>query len=68
MMTECTVCGRPLTPMEQTLAASSAGHQCHRCWRRITAEAAKKSQPFSRGGKRPYAAGHGHKTTHRRAA
>lgn len=28
----CPVCGAPLTQMNLTLAATSVGTQCHRCW------------------------------------
>lgn len=53
MKTQCPFCGRPLSALEQLLAAQDTNYQCRHCWNRIHAtgavtppfEAERRSKP-----------------------
>lgn len=50
MITNCPVCGEPLSHLEQVLAESGSGVQCRHCWRKVGSGGRRESVPAARRG------------------
>jgi hypothetical protein len=50
MITNCHVCGEPLSHLEQMLAESGGGVQCRHCWRKVEGGRRRESAAASRRG------------------
>lgn len=50
MITNCHVCGEPLSHLEQVLAETGTGVQCRHCWRKVQGSRRRESAPAPRRG------------------